>query len=529
MKNFFFKAKINFLTLGIIVLFMSSCMKPLETLTDVKDFFLSNNGVFCKTPGVNFLYMNLTGKCRITGTSKNNNWGIVPSVVLQTAKANTPDISISPVCYRKETPRGVPSSFECPSANRKIFISFPAHSFSLVMGNTTSSIVKGAGEEFAFNSFDSIERSYELSAYCDRNNNNLFDNGDTLFQNVDEGSQTLNLLYEPNEDDTKAGTISFDQTGSIPVLSLGECHPTEAEQIAAEEAARRAAEEAARRAAEENAKRTAEEAARRAAEAAAAAAEAARIAALRAATIQNAPQGDPLVIDLFNDGFKYERTLQEFDYVPGGDLEKWYGIRADNNDDAFLVLDINGDGKINNGSELFGNYTSFYLIPTEETLAKCKNGQKVSNPLFHKKAWEALPKHGFEALMIYDKLENCGNADGWIDAKDLIYPYLKLWLQKLDEQSNNQFINKNLIPISEFGMSIRLAHSLLIQEDPLTGNQERYRSIVKMTNSPMTLGDARTGEELKVYETSIVDVFFCVLNPNNNSEQPCGKDGSGHY
>ena len=50
-----------------------------------------------------------------------------------------------------------------------------------------------------------------------------------------------------------------------------------------------------------------------------------------------------------------------------------------------------------------------------------------------------------------------------------------------------------------------------------------------MTNSPMTLGDARTGEELKVYETSIVDVFFCVLNPNNNSEQPCGKDGSGHY
>ncbi|ACZ12026.1 calcium-binding protein [Sulfurospirillum deleyianum] len=64
--------------------------------------------------------------------------------------------------------------------------------------------------------------------------------------------------------------------------------------------------------------------------------------------------------------------------------------------DGLLALDKNQDGIINNGSELFGNYT------------KLTNG--------------TLAKNGFEALSQYDL-----NKDNIIDNKDSIYAHLKVW------------------------------------------------------------------------------------------------------
>jgi len=67
---------------------------------------------------------------------------------------------------------------------------------------------------------------------------------------------------------------------------------------------------------------------------------------------------------------------------------------------AFLVLDRNGNGKIDDGSELFGNHS---VLPS---------GQPATN--------------GFEALAYYD--QHSGNGDGVVDSRDAIWASLRLWI-----------------------------------------------------------------------------------------------------
>ena len=107
---------------------------------------------------------------------------------------------------------------------------------------------------------------------------------------------------------------------------------------------------------------------------------------------------DPLVIDLGKSGFELTGIEDgvHFDMDLNGLAEKTGWITGD---DAFLALDLNGDGKINNSRELFGDRT----LLSDGTYAKS----------------------GFEALAQYDY-----NLDGLIDAHDEIYNRLLIWQDK---------------------------------------------------------------------------------------------------
>ena len=107
---------------------------------------------------------------------------------------------------------------------------------------------------------------------------------------------------------------------------------------------------------------------------------------------------DPLVIDLGKSGFELTGIEDgvHFDMDLNGFAEKTGWITGD---DAFLTLDLNGDGKINNSGELFGDRT----LLSDGTYAKS----------------------GFEALAQYDY-----NLDGLIDAHDEIYNRLLIWQDK---------------------------------------------------------------------------------------------------
>ena len=156
---------------------------------------------------------------------------------------------------------------------------------------------------------------------------------------------------------------------------------------------------------------------------------------------------DPLIIDLTGEGISLSGEKRNFDLDGDGMTEQ---VAMPGRGGAFLALDLNQDGKINSGLELFG--------PTSGD--------------------------GFGELSLYDKDRNM-----WIDENDEIFDELKVWVQDGSEEG----VLKKLSEAGIGAIHLGRVASEFSMEDALGQDAGQVRSTgVALTES----GEARAVQQI---------------------------------
>lgn len=151
--------------------------------------------------------------------------------------------------------------------------------------------------------------------------------------------------------------------------------------------------------------------------------------------------GSPILIDVAGDGFSLSDAAGGvvFD-LDGNHSPEQIAWTLPGSDDGWLALDWNGNGAIDNGTELFGNFT-----PQE------------TGPI----------GNGYLALALYDD-----DGDGVVDANDPVFARLVVWQ---DRNHDGVSQPEELLTMTDVGIaSLSLSHTEETRVDDL-GNYYRYR------------------------------------------------------
>ncbi len=139
-------------------------------------------------------------------------------------------------------------------------------------------------------------------------------------------------------------------------------------------------------------------------------------------------QHDPLVINFNGAAAQLTSTTFSFDLDADGTDEQISFVGPNS---GFIVLDKNGDGRVNNGSELFGTASG----------------------------------NGFLDLAAYDQDKN-----GWIDDNDPVFSQLKAWMKDADG-------NDSLTGLKVLGVGALYLGDIATQFDFKTANNESLGTV----------------------------------------------------
>lgn len=181
------------------------------------------------------------------------------------------------------------------------------------------------------------------------------------------------------------------------------------------------------------------------------------------------PFPSPIILDLTGNGY----------HLSGPNPPVFFDLDADgvpeplswtstSEPDAFLCLDDNQNGVIDNGAELFGNYT---ILST---------GERAEN--------------GFEALSEFDLPEFGGNGDGKISAADWVYSMLRVWTDANRDGVSQASERQDLASAGVVSIDCDYTES---GKHDAYGNEFQFKGKAKILNSAG-----------RVRSKKIYDVFF---------------------